>query len=104
MELATLPLLRVEPPAVLRPLRRAGLELRALRRVLARRRDLLLVGLAALAREQGPVRRAREGGKTYEEKVAAARENPTKRSKFEACASKRSENRGGFHAEKRKCG
>ena len=47
---------------------------------------------------------AREGGKTYEEKVAAARENPTKRSKFEACASKRSENRGGFHAEKRKCG
>ena len=47
---------------------------------------------------------AREGGKTYEEKVAAARENPTKRSKFEACASKRSENRGGFHAEKRRCG
>ena len=38
-------------------------------------------------------------------RVALARtENPTKRSKFEACASKRSENRGGFHAEKRKCG
>ena len=63
---------------------------------------LAMVGLRARAAHRPLL--AHEGGKTYEEKVAAARENPTKRSKFEACASKRSENRGGFHAEKRKCG
>lgn len=46
----------------------------------------------------------RECGKSYEEAVRAARENPTKRSKIEECESKREVSRAGFHQEKRGCG